>query len=160
MHQRSRHWHFTDYVITWNKDGQDVRMARAMCGATVHHRLVLVKCKLRIPPIRRPQGQNTAKGLNVSRLKSSQVAEYYSSGLEGRLPVTPQDGQDNIEEQWEAFRDAVYLTACEHLGLTTAAIRTGSMRIRKRNRHCCKKNTNCSENFRMNSRYKQGKMPL
>lgn len=83
------------------------------------HRLTLVKCKLRIQPIRRPQGQNTAKRLNVSRLKSSQVAEDYSSDLEGRLAVTPQDGQDNIEEQWEAFRDAVYPTAFEHLGLTT-----------------------------------------
>ena len=35
MHQRSRHWHLTDYVITWNTDRQDVRTARAMCGATV-----------------------------------------------------------------------------------------------------------------------------
>lgn len=35
MHQRSRHWHLTDYVITRDKDRQDVRTARAMCGATV-----------------------------------------------------------------------------------------------------------------------------
>ena len=89
------------------------------CDCWNDHRLTLVKCKLRIQPIRRPQGQNTAKRLNVSRLKSSQVAEDYSSDFEGRLAVTPQDGQDNIEEQWEAFRDAVYPTACEDLGLTT-----------------------------------------
>lgn len=78
-----------------------------------------MKGKLRIPPTRRPQGQKTAKRLYVSRLKSSQVAEEYSSDLEGRLLLTPQNGQDNTEEQWEAFKDAVYSTAFEHLGLTT-----------------------------------------
>lgn len=99
--------------------GRENGKGHVRCDCWTDHRLILVKCKLRIPPIRRPQGQNTAKGLNVSRLRSSQVAEDYSSDLEGRLPVTPRDGQDNIEEQWEAFRDAVYPTACEDLGLTT-----------------------------------------
>ena len=57
--------------------------------------------------------------LNSSTLKSSHDAEVQSSGLEGRLLVLPQDGQDNIEKRWAAFRDALYYTVFEKLWLAT-----------------------------------------
>ena len=41
MHQRSRHWHLIEFVITRRKDRQDVRVTKAMCGADclTDHRL-------------------------------------------------------------------------------------------------------------------------
>ena len=66
-------------------------------------------------PTRRLYGQKAATMLNSSTLKSSHDAEVQSSGLEGRLLVLPQDGQDNIEERWAAFRDALYSTVFEKL---------------------------------------------
>jgi len=53
--------------------------------------------------------------LNSFTLKSSHDAEVQSRWLEGRLLVLPQDGQDNIEERWAAFRDALYSTVFEKL---------------------------------------------
>ena len=121
MHPRSRHWHLIDYVITRKGDVQDVRVTRAMCGADcwTDHRLIVSKCKLRILPKRRPQGQKTAKRLNVSKLKNSNTAEEFARNLDDRMPDTPQDDQVSAEEQWTAFRDVVYSTAFEHLGPAT-----------------------------------------
>lgn len=118
MHPRSKHWHLIDYIITRKRDRMDVRVTRAMCGADcwTDHRLIVSKFRLRILPMRRPQGQKTAKRLNVSKLKSSRVAEEFVDDLEGRLPDTPQEDGTSVEEQWTAFRDAVYTTALEHLG--------------------------------------------
>jgi hypothetical protein len=120
MHPRSRHWHLIDYVITRKKDRQDVRVTRSMCGADcwTDHRLIVSKCKLRIQPARRPQGQKTAKRLNISKLKSSIIADKLSSDMDARLPDTPDD-QTSIEEQWTVFRDTVHTCALEHLGPAT-----------------------------------------
>jgi len=88
----------------------DVRVKRAMCAADswTDYWLDLGKYKLRIPPTRRPQGQNAAAMLNSFTLKSSHDAEVQSRGLEGRLLVLPQDGQDNIEERWAALCTLLY----------------------------------------------------
>ena len=92
-----------------------------MCAADcwTDYWLVLGKYKLRMAPTRRLHGQKAATMLNSSTLKSSHDAEVQSSGLEGRLLVLPQDGQDNIEERWAAFRDALYSTVFEKLWLAT-----------------------------------------
>ncbi|KAK3776390.1 hypothetical protein RRG08_023743 [Elysia crispata] len=47
---------------------QDVRVTKAMCGADcwTDHRLIVSTLKLRILPMRRPQGQKIPKRLNVS----------------------------------------------------------------------------------------------
>ena len=63
--------------------------------------------------------QKTAKRLNVSKLKSSAIAEDFSSDLDSELPDTPPEDQPIIEEQWTAFRDTVYSTTFEHLGPAT-----------------------------------------
>ncbi|XP_059838461.1 craniofacial development protein 2-like [Hypanus sabinus] len=118
MHPCSRHWHLIDYVITRKRDWQDVTVTKAMCGADcwTDHRLIVSKLKLHILPVRRPQGQKTAKRLNVSKLKSSVIAGKFREDLDSRLLDTPQDDHTSIEEQWMAFRDAVYSTALKNLG--------------------------------------------
>ena len=77
------------------------------------------KFQLYIMPKRRPQFQKTAKRLNISKLKTSKVAEEFSNNLDGRLPNISQDDQLCIDEQWPALRDAVYSTTSEHLGPAT-----------------------------------------
>ncbi|KAK3757654.1 hypothetical protein RRG08_000166 [Elysia crispata] len=79
-----------------------------MCGADcwTDHRLIVSKLKLRILPMRRPQGQKTAKRLNVSKMKK--IAEDFSSNLERKLTDTVDDGGTRIEKPWSAFRNAVY----------------------------------------------------
>ncbi|KAL8619268.1 hypothetical protein ACOMHN_056912 [Nucella lapillus] len=88
MQPRSKLWNLIDYVSTRKRVMQNARVMKAMCGAGcwTDHRLIVSKCKLRILPVRRPQGQKTAKRLDVSKLKSSKVAEEFSSYLDGRLP--------------------------------------------------------------------------
>ena len=92
MHPRSKDWHLIDYVITRKRDMQDMRVTKAMCGADcwMDHRLIISKLKLRILPPRRPQGQNTAKRLNILKLKNSKVAEEFAADLDGRLADTIQ----------------------------------------------------------------------
>ncbi|XP_078283870.1 LOW QUALITY PROTEIN: misshapen-like kinase 1 [Rhinoraja longicauda] len=50
------------------------------------------------------------------KLKSSKVAEEISRDLDGNLVDTPHDDQDITDEEWVAFRDAMYSIALEHLG--------------------------------------------
>ncbi|KAJ8262630.1 hypothetical protein GJAV_G00168550 [Gymnothorax javanicus] len=98
------------------KDQQDVLVTKAMCGADcwTDHRLIISKLKLHIQPRRRPQGQKTAKRLNVSKLKSKEIAEDFARDLDKRLLDSPD--MTDIEEKWANFRDTVYSSALEHLG--------------------------------------------
>ena len=52
MHPRSKHWHLIDYVIVRQRDRQDVRVTKSMCGADcwTDHRLITSKMKIRILP--------------------------------------------------------------------------------------------------------------
>ncbi len=74
-------------------------------------------CKLRIQPLRRPQGQKTTKWLNIPKLNNASIVEEFARDLSARLSGAPQDDQGSIEGQWETFIDATYSTAFEHLGL-------------------------------------------
>ena len=72
-----------------------------MCCADcwTDHRLIMSKLKLQILPVRSPQGQKTAKRLNVSKLKSSNVAEDSSNSLESKLTDMGPDDGATIDEQ-------------------------------------------------------------
>ena len=121
MHPRSGHWHLIDYVITKKRDIADVRVTRAMRGANcwTDHRLVVSKLKLHIAPKRRPQGQKTAKRLNIAKLKDPTVLANFSDELEGRLTDLKVDDNTSVENQWSALRDTIHSTAINHLGPVT-----------------------------------------
>ena len=114
MHPRSKHWHLIDYVIVRAKDRQDVRVTKAMCGADcwTDHRLIISKTKLRIQPMRRPQGQKVAKRLNVNKLKLPAVQQELAATLEHQLAGTA--GTD-----WDSLKTTVHSTALQVLGPTT-----------------------------------------
>ena len=120
MHPRSKHWHLLDYVIVCKSDRCDIRVTKAVCGATcwTDHKLVISKVNLQIHPKRRPQGKKAAKRLNVAKLKSSESRNKFIHSLDSKL----NDGaiaHGDVEEEWKKLRDAVYSTAAECLGHTT-----------------------------------------
>ena len=63
MHPRSKHWHMIDYIIVRQRDRQDVRVTKTMCGADcwTDHRLLISKMNLQIKPPKRPQGKKVPK---------------------------------------------------------------------------------------------------
>ncbi|XP_076472273.1 uncharacterized protein LOC143301768 [Babylonia areolata] len=91
------------YVITRKRDRLDVRVMRTMCGTNCwsNHNLTVSKFRLCI--------------LSMKKTPRSKVAEGFTNDLQGRLADIPQKDRTSIEEQWMAFRDAVYTTALEHL---------------------------------------------
>ena len=127
MRPLSRHWHLIDYVISWKRDRQDVRVTKVMCGAEcwTDHRLIVSRLRLRILPIRKPQGQKTAKRLNVSKLKTNKVTEEFLNDPDDRLPDMMDNGQDSTEEQCAVFRDAVYLPRTNTSDQQPVEIKTG-----------------------------------
>ena len=116
MHPRSKHWHLIDYVITRQRDRQDVRVTKAMCGADcwTDHRLIVTKLKLRICPRRRPQGTQIHKKLDVGRLTDPSVRELLSSGMTKALEGFT--STHDVEKDWEALRDLVYSCATGVIG--------------------------------------------
>ena len=87
MHQRSKHWHVLDYIIVRQRDRQNVRVTKTMCGAECwsDHRLLISKMNLRKTPPRGPQGIIVSKRLNVSKLKSDLVKQELAGKLERKL---------------------------------------------------------------------------
>ena len=118
MHPRSKHWHLIDYVIVRQRDRQDVRVTKAMCGAEcwTDHRLIISKINIRILPQRRPQGKPAPKRLNVVSLNKQAVSTELKETLEERAQQI--QISDNVVESWEAFRDEVYRAAYETIGQT------------------------------------------
>ena len=118
MHPRSKHWHMIDYILVRQKDKEDIRVTKAMCGAEcwTDHRLLLAKLNLKIKPIRRPQSSKSHKKLNIQKIlqqsTKDQLAEEMSKQLE-----TLQTSND-IEEDWKLLKEITYSTALSVLGPT------------------------------------------
>ena len=91
MHQRSKHWHLIDYVITRKKDTKHIRVTKAMCGVDcwTDHRLILSKVNLEIAPKRCPQGKKVFRKLDMSRLKHKPTAEAFHSDLDKSWKTLP-----------------------------------------------------------------------
>ena len=96
MHPRSKHWHLIDYVIERRRDRQDVRVTKSMCGADcwTDHRLVASKLNLRIQPVRRPQGKNVPKKLDVSKLKQDSKRQAFVKNLCSPLDALEHSSED------------------------------------------------------------------
>ncbi|XP_014662371.1 PREDICTED: uncharacterized protein LOC106805334 [Priapulus caudatus] len=119
MHPRSKHWHLIDYVISKQRDRQNVRVTKFMCGADcwTDHRLIISKLNICIQPKRRPQGKTTTKRLNVSNLNSNVTATQLLNELNAKLADFHPSG--DVVNDWETFRDGVYSTSYEILGART-----------------------------------------
>lgn len=120
MHPRSKHWHLLDYVIVRQRDRQDVRVTKSMCGAEcwTDHRLLISKMNLRITPPRRPQGIKVPKRLDVSRLKNDLTRQQLADQLERDLPSCT-DPLADVEAEWTRLRDVIYSSALDAVGPVT-----------------------------------------
>lgn len=116
MHPRSRHWHLIDYAIVRQRDRQDVRITRSMCGAEcwTDHRLILTKLQLKIPPKRRPQGKIVPPRLNIRRLKTQEKSKELTQELERQADKICID--EDVESSWESFHKTVYETSLLTIG--------------------------------------------
>ena len=116
MHPRSKHWHLLDYVIVRQRDRQDVRVTKAVCGAEcwTDHRLLVSKLNIKIHPLRRPQGFKPPKRLNVSRLTNASVKQSLAEELTSKLQDLKLSG--NVEVDWAAFIDTVHTAAFKAIG--------------------------------------------
>ena len=118
MHPRSKHWHLLDYIIVRQRDRQDVRITKAMCGAEcwTDHRLMVCKLNLRILPPSRPQGKKPPKRLDISKLRDPQAKESLTNAIDSKLSSLSSISMD-IESDWAAFRDSVYSAAKDEIGV-------------------------------------------
>ena len=78
------------------------------------HRLILSKVNLKIAHKRHPQGKKVFKKLDVSTLKHKPTAEVLCSDLNKKLENLTL-GHAPVDDNWTAFKDMVYSTACDHL---------------------------------------------
>jgi exonuclease III len=120
MHPRSKHWHQIDFVIVRQRDRQDVRVTKSMSGAEcwTDHRLIISKLKIRIQPVRRPQGKKTPKHVNIAKLRIPEIRNSFVDNMQKQLQSAPLD-DEKVESNWTLLREMIYKTATEILGLTT-----------------------------------------
>ena len=118
MHPRSKHWHMIDYILVRQRDKEDIRVTKAMCGAEcwTDHRLLLAKLNLKIHPPRRPQSSKKHKKLNVQKFNQATTKEQLETELTKQLE-TLQTSND-IEKDWKALKEITYSAALTVLGPT------------------------------------------
>ena len=87
MHPRSKHWHPLDNIIVRQRDRQDVRITKAMCGAEcwTDHRLMVCKLNLRTLPPSCPQGKKPPKRLDIFKLRVPQRKEFLTNAIDSKL---------------------------------------------------------------------------
>ena len=118
-HPRSKQWHLLDYVIVRQRDRQDVRVTKAMCGADcwTDHQLLISKMSIRTQPLRRPQGKKALKKLDVGKLAEPNLKRSLATNMKNKLAELP--SHNTFEEEWPALRDAAYSVTKDVVGVVT-----------------------------------------
>ena len=116
MLPRSKYWHLIDYIIVRRKDRHGVRLTKTMCGADcwTNHRLVVSKLNLRIQSVRRPQGKEVPKRLDVSKLNQESKRPAFIN-ICSRSDALEHNSED-VDGSWTVFRDTVLSSAMDSLG--------------------------------------------
>ena len=118
MHPRSKHWHMIDYILVRQRDRDDIRVTKAMCGAEcwTDHRLLLTKLNLKIAKSRRPQSSKAQKKLNIQKFQQPTTKEEFAAEMSKQLESL--QTSNNIEQDWEQLKELTYSTALSVLGPT------------------------------------------
>ena len=108
-HPRSKQGHLLDYIITRKRDLADVCNVRVLRSAEcdTDHKMVRGKFKCRIRKKIRFEGVKIPKSINVSKLKDPVIRETVSAKLDSLV----------FDGTWKNFKDQVYSTGLEELGL-------------------------------------------
>ena len=117
MHPGTKEWHMIDYVITRQRDVNDVSHTRAMCGSCTwsDHRLVKCKLALRAKVTRHRSRLKPVKKLNIDKLKSTECRLTLASKLqEGYANASSPDS--TAVAIWNTFENTTLKIAEEVLG--------------------------------------------
>ena len=109
IHPRSKHGHMIDFIITRKDDIGDACNIRVLRSAECNtdHKLVRGKFKLRIRKRIRMTGVKVPKRIDVAKLEHPEICKT----------VTDKLGDLSFDGTWENFRDQVYSSGEEILGL-------------------------------------------
>ncbi|XP_072182226.1 uncharacterized protein [Diadema setosum] len=107
-------------ALVRQRDRQDVRVTKAMCGAEcwTDHRLLISKLSIRIQLRRRPQGKKALKRLDASKLERDHVKQLLIKEIDSKLQQQSFTSLD-VESDWILFRSIVYDAASETVGPIT-----------------------------------------
>ena len=117
MHPRSKHWHLLDYVITRQKDLNDVLDTRAMRGAecSTDHIMVRSKIAFTLRKTKTKTRGNSAYKLNVGKLRNEDVLQEFQTQMDTTMDY--KDDEDvTLEERWDRLRTSAFSAANEILG--------------------------------------------
>ena len=111
-HPRSKHGHMIDYILTRRSDLRDVCNVRVLRSADcdTDHKMVRGKFKLCVHKKTRMTGVEVPKRINVTKLKDPETC---ASLLERMSTIV-------FDDSWKNFKDQVYVTGVEILGLKKA----------------------------------------
>ena len=119
MHPGSKEWHMIDFVITRQRDINDVNLTRSMCGSCAWSDHKLVKCKMALQlkaPQLRPGRQKPHKKLDTAKLKCPEVADNLTSELSKAYSLAELSDTETAKDNWEHFRDVTLDVAQRVLG--------------------------------------------
>ena len=118
MHQRSKHWHVQDYIITRQRHKSETLKTRVMVGADdcwTDHRLLVSKLRPLIKYATHNRYQKPVRRLNVRAAESSGRGEAYRRMTGERLREISINGI-TIDERGMEIRDVIHTSAVERLG--------------------------------------------
>ena len=112
-----------------------------MCSADcwTDHKLVVSKLNLCIQPVRRLQGKEVPKRLDVSKLKHDSKRQAFINDSYSRLDALEHSSE--AVESWSIFRDTIHSSAMDSKGPVSHKHQAGLMRMTKTSRDSLKGNT-------------------
>ena len=104
QHPRSKHWHLLDYILTRQRDINDVQHTRVMPSADCYtdHRLVRSKVAFTFKPPPRKKGPQMRR-LNVQKLRCPLHQKTYQAKLAERLDRVA-DPDTDIDQHWTQLK--------------------------------------------------------
>ena len=117
MHPGTKRWHLIDYVITRQRDVNDVNHTRVMCGSHTwsDHRLVRCKLNLRAKLPRHTRRLKPTMKLNIEKLKSADCREMLEERLKQAFATVESTGT-SAAETWDVLKTTTYEVAKDVLG--------------------------------------------
>ncbi|MEM7289519.1 MAG: hypothetical protein AAF412_03965 [Pseudomonadota bacterium] len=111
-HPRSKRWHLLDYIITKRRDLKDIKVTRAMRGAScwTDHNLIRAKLCLHVKRKQRHHCQVTRK-FAVQKLENPTTAEYFNNTFREAL-----DKSTHPQHSWTRFQGAIAEASKQVLG--------------------------------------------
>ena len=116
-HPRSGHWHLLDYVITRQRDRQEVMVTKALRTADdcwSDHRPVFSLLRLRWRKKPTLRANTPRKKYNISAFQDPQFVEQYRAALEHQLDGCP--SADDPDAAWDDLKAAIAKAAQETIG--------------------------------------------